>query len=38
MQKSALEITLVMCKGVTHVGVKTTKAKYATGRKHEDKF
>lgn len=35
MQKIVQELNFVMCKFVTHAGVKTTKATLATGGKHE---
>jgi len=36
MQNSALELTLVIHKGATHIGVKTTKVTPVTKGKHED--
>lgn len=36
MKMGVLELTLVMCEGATHTGVKITKETPTTGRKHEN--
>ena len=36
MERGVLELTLVTCEGVTHIGVRTTKATHMTKRKHEN--